>query len=56
VPVQDDVASAAARTVDALIDAMGDARRAIRPSDILGCFRHCNYRGQGHDATGHTQT
>jgi transposase len=36
--------SAAARTVDGLIDAMGDALRAIRPGDILGWFRHCGYR------------
>ena len=47
--------SAAARTVDALIDAMGDALRAIRPSDILGWFRHCGYHGHGHEETGHTQ-
>lgn len=37
--------SAAARTVDALIDAMGDALRTIRPSDILGWFGNCGYRG-----------
>ena len=36
--------SAAARTVDALIDAMGDALRAVRPADILGWFTHCGYR------------
>jgi transposase len=35
--------SAAARTVDALIEAMGDALRAIRPGDILGWFRHSGY-------------
>jgi transposase len=34
---------AAARTVDGLIDAMGDALRAIRPGDILGWFSHCGY-------------
>ena len=28
--------SATARTVDGLIEAMGDALRAVRPSDILG--------------------
>jgi transposase len=36
--------SAAARTVDALIEAMGDALRAVRPDDILGWFRHSGYR------------
>jgi len=47
--------SAAARTVEALIDAMGDALRMIRPSDILDWFRHRGYRGHGHEATGPTQ-
>jgi transposase len=36
--------SAAARTVDGLIEAMGDALRAVRPDDILGWFRHSGYR------------
>jgi transposase len=36
--------SAAARTVDGLIAAMGDALRAIRPGDILGWFRHSGYK------------
>jgi transposase len=36
--------SAAARTVDGLIEAMGDALRAVRPSDILGWFAHSGYR------------
>jgi len=35
--------SAAARTVAALIEAMGDALRAGRPGDILGWFGHCGY-------------
>jgi transposase len=35
--------SAAARTVDGLIEAMGEALRAIRPGDILGWFRHSGY-------------
>jgi transposase len=35
--------SAAARTVDALHEAFGDAMAAVTPSDILGCFRHCGY-------------
>jgi len=34
---------AKARTVDALIEAMGDALRAIRPGDIVGWFRHSGY-------------
>jgi transposase len=36
--------SAAARTVEGLIEAMGEALRAIRPGDILGWFGHCGYR------------
>ena len=36
--------TAAARTVDGLIDAMGEALRAIRPGDILGWFAHSGYR------------
>jgi transposase len=36
--------SAAARTVGGLIEAMGDALRAIRPSDIIGWFGHSGYR------------
>lgn len=35
--------SAAARTVAGLIEAMGEALRAIRPGDILGWFRHSGY-------------
>ncbi len=35
--------TAAARTVDALHDAFGDAMSAVTPNDILGCFRHCGY-------------
>jgi transposase len=35
--------SAAARTVDGLIEAMGDALRAVRPGDILGWFGHGGY-------------
>ncbi len=38
--------SAAARTVDSLIEAMGDALRAVRPGDILGWFRHSGYQAQ----------
>jgi DDE superfamily endonuclease len=36
--------SAAARTIDRLIEAMGDALRAVRPGDILGWFRHSGYQ------------
>jgi transposase len=35
--------SAAARTVDTVIEAMGEALRAIRPSDIRGWFTHSGY-------------
>jgi len=35
--------SAAARTVDALIEAIGDALRAIRAADIRGWFAHSGY-------------
>jgi transposase len=36
--------TAAVRAVDGLIEAMGDALRAIRPGDILGWFRHSGYK------------
>lgn len=36
--------SAAARTVDGLIEAMGEGLRAIRPGDILGWFAHSGYK------------
>ena len=35
--------SAAARTVDELIEAIGEALRAVRASDIRGWFRHSGY-------------
>jgi len=35
--------SAGARTVDALIEAMGEGLRAIRVGDIRGWFRHSGY-------------
>ena len=35
---------AKARTADALIEAMGGALRAVRPSDIAGWFGHSGYR------------
>ena len=38
--------SAKARTVGALIEAMGDALRAVRRGDILGWFRHSGYQTQ----------
>jgi transposase len=42
---------AAARTVDALIEAMGDALRAVRPGDILGWFGHSGYQAPASTAT-----
>ena len=36
--------SAKARTIDGLIEAMGDALRAVRPGDVLGWFRHSGYQ------------
>jgi transposase len=35
--------SAAARTTEALYDAMGAALRSVRPEDILGWFRFCGW-------------
>lgn len=35
--------SAAARTIDALHEAFGNAMAAVTPDDIAGCFRHCGY-------------
>ena len=35
--------SAAARTVDTLHEAFGDAMAAVTTGDIAGCFRHCGY-------------
>jgi transposase len=43
--------SAAARSVDGLIEAMGDALRSIRPGDILGWFRHSGYKAPPSTAT-----
>jgi transposase len=37
--------SAAARTTEALYDAMGAALRSVRPEDILGWFRFCGWCG-----------
>ncbi len=34
---------AKARTFDALVDALGDALRAIRPTDAVAWFAHCGY-------------
>ena len=44
--------AAAARTVEALIAAMGEALRAVRPGDILGWFAHSGYRTPGSTARG----
>jgi len=38
--------SARARTIDGLIEAMGDALRAVRPADLLSWFRHSGYHAQ----------
>jgi len=35
---------AAARTVDGLIGAIGDALRTVQAGDVLGWFKHCGYR------------
>jgi transposase len=43
--------SAKARTIDGLIDALGDALRSIRPGDIPGWFRHSGYPAQRSTAT-----
>jgi transposase len=43
--------NAAARTVDGVIDAMGDALRAVDPRDILGWFGHSGYHPAGSTAT-----
>ena len=37
--------SAAARTYDALINAMGEGLKSIQSSDIRAWFAHCGYRG-----------
>ena len=42
--LEESLRSAATRTIDGLIIAMGDGLRAIRSSDILGWFGHCGYR------------
>jgi transposase len=42
--VKGSLRSAAARTVDALIGAMGDALRSVTTGNILGWFRHSGYR------------
>jgi transposase len=38
--------SAAVRTIDGLIEAMGEALRAVRPGDILAWFRHSGYQAR----------
>ena len=42
--LKESLRAAAARTVDAVIDAMGDALRAVTPENILGWFGHRGYR------------
>ena len=36
--------SAKARSFAGLIEAMGDALRAVRPADVMGWFRHSGYQ------------
>jgi transposase len=36
--------SAKARTIEGLIEAMGEALRSVQPGDILGWFRHSGYQ------------
>ena len=43
--------TAAARAVDAVIEAMGAALRAIRADDILGWFGHSGYQADKSTAT-----
>jgi transposase len=38
---------AAARTRDALVEAMGQALSAVTPRDVAGWFAHCGYRFRG---------
>ena len=45
--------SAKVRTFDALVRAMGDGMRMVRPSDIRGWFAHCGYPIDG--VKGHKQ-
>jgi hypothetical protein len=41
--VKERLRAAKARTIEALIAAMGEALREVRPDDILGGFRHSGY-------------
>ncbi len=43
---------AKARTVGALIEAMGDGLRAVRPGDIVGWFGHGGYHPHRSTARG----
>ncbi len=38
---------AAARTRQALVEAMGEALCSVTPRDVLGWFAHCGYRSEG---------
>jgi transposase len=44
--LKESLRSAAARTVDAVIEAMGDALQAVRRGDILGWFRRSGYQAR----------
>ena len=41
--VKADLRRVAARTVDALRQALGPALASVTPQDAAGCFRHCGY-------------
>ena len=43
--------SAKARSFAGLIEAMGEALRAVRPADVLGWFRHSGYPAPRSTAT-----
>jgi transposase len=43
--------SAAARTVEAVVDAMGEALRAVRAADIRGWFAHSGYATESSTVT-----
>ena len=44
--VKADLRTIAARTVDTVIDAMGEALNAVKKADILGWFHdRCSYQG-----------
>ncbi|WZO96090.1 transposase [Isosphaeraceae bacterium EP7] len=42
--LEESLRAAEARSIDDLIDAMGEALKSITPGDILGWFHHSGYR------------